>query len=249
MPARARSQPRVERSEGESRADAAGHDQPLAGPRQRDVGDAATLLGVRRLGVLDGLVVGRRVEHDAARVRHLQAEPTVGQEQRGRPPAPAPQLAARVGQHDHRELEALRGVHGQQAHGVAALVGHGRLRLAAALGAQPGHAVEEALQARPAHRLVAPRQPRELLQVREAPDAVAAAEDGEVVVVVVDDALDEARERQAPGVRDEAVEAPAEALDAARVGLGEGARHAVLDAVEQRALGRARRAGRAGRRS
>ena len=129
------------------------------------------------------------------RVGDAEAEAAVGEAEDlvGRRGVP---IAAGVGDDHHLELEPLGRVNRQQPDGVGALLlGHGvalrrpdRLLLL--------DEADEALDVGAAQLLVRAREPRQLAQVRVATAPVPLREHGEVVVVVGDDPLAEALERE-----------------------------------------------------
>ena len=167
---------RVEREAGQQPAERrarvpglgrAGHDQAVDRARRRDVDDALLLLGLRRLLELGGLLVPRRVEHAAGRVRHAQPRPPVPEHHDLA--ADGRLAAAAVGDHDDGELEALGGVDRHQPDGVARpLLGQRGLGLARQRRRLRGRVGEEARQVGPAQRLVVARQADQLAHVGEA---------------------------------------------------------------------------------
>ena len=132
------------------------------------------------------------------------------------------------------ELEALRRMDREQAHGVGALFLGNRLELVRADRLLLGDEPDEALDVRAAELLVRAREPRELAHVGVAPPAVPLREDREVVVVLADDLLAQPLERE-PGHRfDEPVVALPEGAHETLVALGEARRQGVLEAGEER---------------
>ena len=119
-------------------------------------------------------------------------------------------VAPRVRDDHDLELEPLRGVDREQAHGVRALLLGDRLELLRAERLLLADEADEAREVAPADRLVLAREPAELAQVREPPRAVPAREHGEVVVVLGEDLLAEALEPDARRRRDEPLVALAE---------------------------------------
>ena len=99
-------------------------------------------------------------------VRDLEAEPAVGEREDVRDGRPAP---PGVGDDDDLELEPLRGVDREQAHGVGALLLRDRVRLLGADGLLPGDEADEALEVGAAELLVRAGEARELAEVRVAP--------------------------------------------------------------------------------
>ena len=178
-------------------ADGARDEEPVDRAGHRDVVEAQPLraaglaLGVEHLVVAeDGLAL------TGGRVDDLEAEAPVGEREdlvgRRRPA----EIAARVGDDDDLELEPLRGVDRQEAHGVGALfLGH-RLELRGAEGLLVAQEADEALQIAAAHLLVGAREPHQLAEVRVPAAAVPAREHREVVVVAGDDELAEPLERR-----------------------------------------------------
>ena len=178
------------------RIDGAGDDQAIDRPRHRHVVEPQPLgLVLRRPGFLDAVVAEDAVALAGRRVGDAEAEAAVGEAEdlvgRG-----SVAIAARIGDDHDLELEPFRRVDRQQPHSVGSLLlGHG-----VALGRADRllllDEADEALDVGPAQLLVRAREPRQLAQVRVAPAAVPLREHGEVVVVVGDDPLAEALERE-----------------------------------------------------
>ena len=218
--------------------DRAGDDQPLLRARHRDVVEAQLL---RRLlagaRVLHGLVVERAAALRRHRVGDAEAEAAVGEREdlvRGRRRL----VAARVGDDHDLELEPLRGVDGQQPHGVGSLLLRDRLELARADGLLLGDETDEALDVRPAELLVRAGEPRELAHVRVAAAAVPLREHGEVVVVLADDALAQPLEREPRQRRRQPLEPLPEREQQPLVALRQSGRQRPLEPREQRPLRR-----------
>ena len=133
-------------------------------------------------------LAGRRVGDAEAEAAVGEAEDLVG---RG-----SVAIATRIGDDHDLELEPFRRVDRQQPHSVGSLLlGH-----SVALGRADRllllDEADEALDVWPAQLLVRAREPRQLAEVRVAPAAVPLRQHGEVVVVVGDDPLAEALERE-----------------------------------------------------
>ena len=133
-------------------------------------------------------LAGRRVGDAEAEAPVGEAEDLVG---RG-----SVAIATGIGDDHDLELEPFRRVDRQQPHRVGSLLlGH-----SVALGRADRllllDEADEALDVGAAQLLVRAREPRQLAQVRVAPAAVPLREHGEVVVVVGDDPLAEALERE-----------------------------------------------------
>src|SRR5207237_2238249 len=97
---------------------------------------------------------------------------------------------------DALELQTLRRVDGQQPDGVRAFLLRDRLELAGADSLLVADEADEAFDVRAAQLLVRAREPGELADVRVPPPAVPLGEDGEVIVVLGDDPLAQALERE-----------------------------------------------------
>ena len=145
-------------------------------------------------------------------------------------------LAAGVGERDDVELEALRGVHGHDPHGVDLLLGKRRLGLLRGELGERADEREEAREVGPAQGLVVARDPHELAHVRVAPAPVGLREAGEVVVVLRDDPLEQVGDADLPRGLDEPVEALPERPHQPRVVLREPVRQPVLEPAEERRL-------------
>ena len=146
-------------------------------------------------------------------MRDLEPEAAVGEGEdlvRRRRPA---EVAARIGDDDHLELEPLGGVDREQPHGVGSLLLGDGLELSGAEVLLIAEEADEAFEVAPAHLLVAAGEPHQLAQVRVASPPVPAREHRQVVVVLRDDELAEALERDAGGGRDEPLEALLEGAD------------------------------------
>ena len=177
------------------RVDRARDDQPVDRPRHGDVVEAeplGALLGLARLldlfvGVHAATLAREGIGDAETEAAVRQREDLVGR--RRRPVAPG------VGDHDHLELQPLRRVDRQQADGIASLFLRDRFELARADGLLVAHEAHEALDVRAAELLVRPGQPGELAQVGVAAAAVPLREDGEVVVVLGENAFAQPLER------------------------------------------------------
>ena len=220
------------------RIDGAGDDQPLLRPRHRDVVEAQplrVLLGAPRFA--DGVPVAGAAPLAAHRMRDPEAEATVGEAEdlvgRGRRAVPA-----RVGDDDDLELEPLRGVNREQPHRARALLLRHGLPLRRADRLLLAHEADEALDVRAAQLLVGAGEPRQLAQVRVAAAAVPLGEHGEVVVVLGDDPLAQALERQPARRGREPVVALLERAHEPLVRGREARRRLPLEAGEDRPLRR-----------
>ena len=216
--------------------DRARHDQAVDRPRHRDVVEAQPLgLVLRTPGLRDGVVAERRVALAGRRIRDPEAEAPVGEAEDlvgGRRVA----VAARVGDDDDLELEPLGGVDRQQADGVPTLLLGDGVPLDGAHRLLLADEADEALDVGPAQLLVGTGEPRELAQVRVATAPVPLREHGEVVVVVGDDPLAQALEREARGRLRQPVVALPERAQEPRVALVEIRRKRALDPGEDRPL-------------
>ena len=148
-------------------------------------------------------------------------------------------VAAGVGDDDDLELESLGRVDRQQPNGIGALfLGHG-VALCGPDGLLLLDEADEALDVGAAQLLVGAREPRQLAQVGVAAAPVPLREHGEVVVVIGDDPLAEALERE-PGRRlGEPVVALLEGAQEPRVVGIEIGRQRALEPGEDRPAGRA----------
>ena len=216
------------------RIDGAGDEQTVDGPRHRDVVQAETLglLGLL-LDLAHRLVVERAVALARRRVEHLEAEEAV------RPAddllaAPHRPVAARVRHDDDAELEPLRRMDREQANGVTCLLLRKRLGLVGARRLPIVHEAHEALDVAAAKILERSRQPPQLPQIRIAAPAVRSSEDGEVVVVLRHDLVDQPLEPDRCRQCDEAVVALAERLEELLVPRRQALGQIPLDAQEQR---------------
>ena len=108
-------------------------------------------------------------------------------------------MAARVGDDDDLELEALCPVDREQPDDIGALLLGNRLELGGANGALLADEAHEALDVGAAKLLVRAGEPRQLAQVRVAATPVPLREHGQVVVVVGDNAFAEPLEREPRG--------------------------------------------------
>ena len=210
--------------------DGARDDQLLHGARHRDVVEAQPfgfLLAVSRL--LHVLVGGRGHARGRSRVRHLEAEATIGETQnlvRARP------FAARIRDDDHLELEALGGVDREQPYGVGALLLRDGVALRRARSILLGDEPDESFEVRATELLVRPCQPCELAEVRVPANAVVPRENSQVVVVLDEDALAEQLERELRGTLDQALVPLQEGANEAHILLGKVRRQRPLDAFE-----------------
>src|SRR6185312_3713088 len=109
----------------------------------------------------------------------------------------------------------------QQADGVSTLLLGDRVRLPGAERLLPLDEADEALEVRAAKLLVRSREPGELAKIRVAAGAVVAREDGQVVVVLRQDALTEELEGRVRRELEEPVVALAEREQQAPVLLGQ----------------------------
>ena len=112
-------------------------------------------------------------------------------------------VATRVGDDDDLELEALRAVDREQAHGVRSLLLGERLELLRPERLLVLDEADEGGEIGAADRLVFAREPPELAQVREPTGTVPAREDREVVVVLREDLLADPLEPRARRHTDE----------------------------------------------
>ena len=180
------------------RVDRAGDDQPVDRAGHRDVVEAQTLrlvvgvLGLAHVLVVEDALALARHRVDARGSRSARRCATRISSVDG---APA-DVAAGVGDDHHLELEPLRGVDGQQAHRVGALLLGHRLELRRAHRLLVADEPDEAFDVGAAQFLVRAREPHQLAQVRVAALPVPAREHGEVVVVRRDDLVAEPLERQ-----------------------------------------------------
>ena len=161
----------------------------------------------------------------------LEAEPAVGEGKDVRDRGPE---TPGVGHDDDLELEALRRVDGEQADGVTTLLlGHGvglfRTERLLALDE-----ADEPLEIGSAELFVGPREACELAKVRVAPSAVAARQDGQVVVVLRQDPLAEKLQRRVRRELEEPVVSLPEGEQEPSVCLGQVARQRSLDPAEDR---------------
>jgi hypothetical protein len=145
-------------------------------------------------------------------------------------------VPSRVGDDHDLELEPLRRVDGQQPDGVATLLLRHGLALARAGRLLVCDEAEEAFDLGAAELFVRTRQPRQLAQVGVAPAPVPAGEDGEVVVVLGDDALAETLEARRRRRAHEPVVALAEGFEKAAVARPELGRELALHSAEERPL-------------
>ena len=142
-------------------------------------------------------------------------------------------MAARVGDDDDLELEALRAVDREQPDDIGALLLGNRLELGGADDALLADEAHEALDVGPAQLLVRAGQPRQLAQVRVAAPPVPLREHREVVVVVGDHALAETLEREPRSETGQAVVALLERAEEPGVAIREARRQRALEPDEQ----------------
>ena len=143
-------------------------------------------------------------------------------------------VAARVRNHDDLELEALGGMDREQPHCVASLLLGDCLELTRADGLLVANEADETLDVRSPQLLVRTCEPRQLAQVRVPPPAVPLRQDGEVVVVLGDDALAQTLERQARGRGRQAVVPLAERVQQLDVAFGKRIGEVALQCDEER---------------
>jgi hypothetical protein len=179
-----------------ARVDRPRDDQPVDRAGHGHVVEAQPLGLVLATPLLAHLLPGERsLARARVRVGHAEPEPAVREREnlvRGR----CCPVAARVGDDHDLELEPLRRVDRQQPHRVGALLLGHRLQLLRPDRLLLEHEAHEPLDVRSAQLLVGTRQARELAHVRVAALAIPAREHGEVVVVLGDDRLAEALERE-----------------------------------------------------
>ena len=170
-------------------------DQTVDRPRHRDVVQAKPL---GALLVSCGLLHRVPGEHATPiaqrRMHHPEPEPPVRERDDLVRAARSADVAPGVRDDHDLELEALRGVDGQEPHGAPSLLLGNRLELLRAERILVAHEPHEALDVRAAHGLVVARQASELAEVRESSRPVPPREDGEVVVVLAHHALAESLE-------------------------------------------------------
>ena len=178
------------------RVDRAGDDQPVDRPRHGDVVEAQALGALLGLASLLDLLV--RIDAAALAgewVGDAEAEPAVRQREdlvgRGRRP-----VAAGVCDDDDLELQPLRRVDREQADGVAALLLSHGLELACAQRLLVAHEGDEPFDVGAAQLLVGTGEAGQLAEVGVPAPAVPAREDREVVVVLGEDALAQALQRE-----------------------------------------------------
>ena len=221
-------------SRSEPEIDGTRDDEPLLRTRHRHVVEAQALGSLRFLPcLLDRLVVEGAAVLRGHGIGDAEAEAAVGQRKNlvGRR---RNAIAPGVGDDHNIELEALRGMDGEQANSVGAfLLGH-RLELAGADRLLLADEPDETLDVRPPELLVRARETRELPQVRIAPAPVPLGEHGEVVVVLSDDLLAEPLQREPRHRLYQAFVALAESAHQPLVPLGESGGHGVLEPREER---------------
>ena len=144
----------------------------------------------------------------------LEAEPSVGQ---GEDVGHGRTAAAGIGDDDDLELEPLRRVDREQAHGVRALLLRDRVGLPGPDGLLPVDEADEPLQVGAAQLLVRTREAPELAEVRVPALAVVAREHREVVVVLAEHPLAEELERRVGRELEQAVVALPERQEQAPV--------------------------------
>jgi hypothetical protein len=202
--------------------DRAGDDQPVDRAGHRDVVEAEPLLPL--------LIAGRHthgvpVEHAATvttrRVHHSEAEAAVRERDDLVRAARPPDVATRVGDDDHLELEALGRVDREEPDRAAPFLLRDRLELLRPERILVAHKPHEAFDVRPADRLVLARHPAELAEVGEAARPVPACEHREVVVVLADDSVTQRLETVPRGRAHQTL-----------VALDEGTEQAVVTRVE-----------------
>ena len=222
---------------GPRHVDRSGNDQLVDGAGHRHVVQAQPL-GVGRglLGVPHLVVLERADALPGERVDHLEAEPPVREADDLLTPG-RHALAAGVGDDDNLELEALRGVDGQEANRAGSLLLRHRLELLHPGGVLLGDEADEALDVGAAQLLVGAGQACELAQVRVAAAPVPPGEDREVVVVLDHDLLAEALEPDGARERGQPVVALAKSLEQTPVALGQSVWQALLDRRVQRPAG------------
>ena len=181
------------------RIDRSGDDQAVDRARHRDVVEAEPLGLVRRLlGVPDRLVGEGGEPLSRQRVDDLEAEAAV-READDLLPAGRQALPPGVGDDHDLELEALRGMDGQQPDGAGTFFLRDRLQLLDAGCVLLGDETDEAFDVRPAQLLVRAGEAGELPHVGVAAAAVPLGEDGQVVVVLDDDLLAQTLEPHVAG--------------------------------------------------
>ncbi len=216
------------------RIDRTTDDQAVDRARHRHVVEPQPLrLVLGRAGLLDAVVAEHAVAAAGCGVGDPEAEAAVGQAEdlvgRGRVA-----VAAGVGHYDDLELQPLRGVDRQQPDGVGALLLRDRVPLRRADRLLLLDKADEAFDIGAAQLLVRAREPRQLAQVCIAPAPVPLCEHGEVVVVVGDDPLAEALEREPRrGLREPVVALP-EGAEKPRVVGVEIRRQCAFEAGEDR---------------
>ena len=216
-------------------ADGTGDEQPVDRARHRDVVEAEALgppgltLGVKHLVVAEDAATLAR-----GRVCDLEPEPAVGEGEDLVRRRRAAEVAASIGDDDHLELETLGGVDSEKPHGVGSLLLGDGLQLSGPEVLLIAEKADKAFEVAPAHLLVAAGEPHQLAQVRVASPPVPAREHRQVVVVLRDDELAEALERDAGGGRDEPLEALLEGPDESLVLRRERLWQRALDPREQR---------------
>ena len=172
------------------------YDQAVDRARHRHVVEPQPLgLVLRRAGVLDAVVAEHAVAAAGRGVGDPEAEAAVGQTEdlvgRGRVA-----VAAGVGDHDDLELQPLRRVDREQPDGVGALLLCDRVPFRRPDRLLLLDEADEAFDIGAAQLFVRAREPRQLAQICVAPAPVPLCEHGEVVVVVADDPLAQAFERE-----------------------------------------------------
>ena len=211
-----------------------GDDQAIDRPRHRDVIEAQPLgLLLGPAGVLDVLVAEHAVPLPRHRVGDPEAEAAVGKAEDlvGRRCVPVP---TGVRDDDHLELEPLRSVDREQAHGIRALLHGDRVTLGRSDRLLLFDEANEALEIRAAQLLVRARDPRQLAQICIPPPPVPLGEYGEVVVVVGDDPLAESFEGKARRGLDQPVVALPERAQEPDIALVEIRRERALEPGEDR---------------
>ena len=178
--------------------DRAGDDETVDRARHRDVVEAEPLgMLLVALGLPHLLEAEHRLPVAPCRVHHAEPETTVRERDDLVRPARAADVAPCVRDDHDLELEPLGRVDRQQPNRASALLLGDRLELLRAERVLLAHEADEAGDVRTANRLVVAREAPELAQVGEAPAAVPAGEDGQVVVVLADDPLAERLESHA----------------------------------------------------
>ena len=221
-----------------TRIDRSRDDQPVDRPCHRHVVEPQSLralLCLSRFLHHVELVGAAGLARD--RIGDAKAEPTVrkGEDLVRRRRCLVP---SGVGHDDDLELESLRSVDRQQANRVASLLLGDGLELARADRLLVADEPHEPFDIRPAELFVRPREPGELAEIRVTAPAVPTREHGQVVVVLREDPLAQALEREARERSGQPFVPLAERAQQLSVALGERLGELTLERHEERALRR-----------